>query len=94
MSKLSEIKKKKISEHVLSILYDKFPEPLFISQVALEVARDEEFIKLLLENLKNKNLVVKISKNSKGIDYLKRTRWRMSNKAHEIYSKNQSITEL
>ncbi|MEK6891439.1 MAG: hypothetical protein AABX03_04870 [Nanoarchaeota archaeon] len=88
--KLSDEKRKKISEYILSTLYEKYPESLFTSQIANEIARDEEFTKLLLTELKSNELVTPITKNSKGIDYLRRVKWRLSNKAHKILSNNYS----
>ena len=62
---------------------------LFTSDVAKELARDEEFIKQLLKELEKKELVVKIDKNPQGFQYSRRLRWRISNKAYEIYKKHQ-----
>jgi len=89
MPKISEQKIEKISEQILSHLYSIFPKQVFTSYIAKELARDEEFTKKLLEELEKKELVVKIDKNSQGIQYLKRQRWRISNKAHVAYSKYQ-----
>lgn len=86
MSKLSEQKKQKISEQILSLLYDNFPKPLFTSKIADELARDEEFIKNLLQYLNKKEFVVLINKNPKGILYTKRARWRLSNKTCRIFN--------
>ena len=86
MSKLSEQKKEKISEQILSVLYENYPESLFTSKIASEIVRDEEFIKTLLNQLKEKDLVIPINKNPSGIEYIKRTRWRLSNIAHQAYS--------
>ena len=86
MSRLSETKKEKITEQILSILYDNFPKPLFTSQIAKEIVRDEEFTKTLLKTLKEKELIVPINKNPDGIQYIRRVRWRLSNKAQNIYS--------
>lgn len=86
MPPISKEKKDKISEHILSILLDKFPKPLFTSQIAQEIARDEEFTKFLLKGLNEQKLIVPINKNPKGIEYLRRTRWRLSNQAHKVYS--------
>ena len=90
MPKLSEKKKEKISEHILSLLYDSFPKTLFTSNIANELARDEEFVKDLLKNLENKGFLVEVVKNSKGIAYSKRIRWRLSNKVYEIYKEHQN----
>jgi len=79
----------KIKEQILFYLYSVFPKQIFTSDISKELARDEEFIKkLLIELLKNK-LIIKINKNSEGVKYLKRTRWRISNKAYEFYKENQ-----
>lgn len=86
--KISEEKRKKISEHILSVLYDKFPDSLFTSQIAREIARDEEFTKDLLAELKTKDLVISIEKNPDGLKYLRRTRWRLSNQARKVLVKH------
>jgi predicted transcriptional regulator with HTH domain len=89
MPKISEQKIEKISEQILSHLFQIFPKQVFTSDIAKEIARDEEFTKELLKELEKKELVVKISKNSQGFQYLRRLRWRISNKAHNIYKKYQ-----
>ena len=86
---ISNQKKQKIEEHVLYYLFTIFPKQIFTSQIAQELARDEEFIKKILESLDSKGLVLKITKNPKGEKYLKRSRWRLSNKAHELYKRSQ-----
>ncbi|MBU3923283.1 MAG: hypothetical protein KJ592_00025 [Nanoarchaeota archaeon] len=89
MPKISNQKLEKISEQILFHLYSIFPKQVFTSDVAKELARDEEFIKELLKELEKKELVIKIDKNPKGFRYSRRLRWRISNKAHEIYTKHQ-----
>lgn len=89
MPRISNEKKQKIEEQILYYLFSVFPKQIFTSDVARELARDEEFIKSLLLDLEKKGLVVKINQNSSGLKYLRRLRWRISNKAHEIYSKHQ-----
>jgi len=86
MPRISDKKKEKISEHLLSIIYSKSPQTLFTSKIAEEIARDEEFTKNLLFELKDKGFVNPITKNPKGVNYKKRIKWRLSNKAHEAYS--------
>ena len=88
--KISEEKRKKISEQVLAHLYEHSPQSLFTSQIAKELARDEEFIKTLLYDLEKKRLVIKISKNPKGMEYSRRQRWRLDSKVHEYYLKQQN----
>ncbi|MFZ5955100.1 MAG: hypothetical protein ACOYT4_01640 [Nanoarchaeota archaeon] len=87
MPKISKQKKDKILEQILFYLYNVFPKQPFTSDIAREMARDEEFIKVLLFDLLEKELVIKVVKNSKGIDYSRRLRWRISNKAYDIYKK-------
>lgn len=89
MPKISEQKIEKISEQILSYLFQIFPKQIFTSDIAKEIARDEEFTKELLKKLEKKELVIKISKNSQGFQYLRRLRWRISNKAYNIYKKYQ-----
>ncbi len=87
--KISEQKQNKISEQILSLLFQENPKPLFTSYIARELARDEEFIKKLLFNLKEKKFVIAIKKNQKGIDYVRRIRWKLSSQAYKAYSQHQ-----
>ena len=92
MPKISKEKREKIQEQMLSYLFSVFPKQVFTSDIANEVARDEEFIKILLLDLKKKELVTSINKNKDGTTYIRRIRWRISNKAYEIYKKSQDKT--
>jgi len=87
--RISDTKRKKIFEQILAHLYSVHPKPCFTAHIAREIARDEEFIKKLLIELKNKKLVKEIKKNSKGINYLRRCRWKLSDNAYNIYRQNQ-----
>ncbi len=89
MPKLSKEKKDKISEQILHHLFTTSPESKFTSEIAKEIARDEEFTKSILTELMQKKLVVEIKKNPAGIDYAKRQRWRLSNQAYDAYKKHQ-----
>jgi predicted transcriptional regulator with HTH domain len=89
MPLISLKKQEKIQEQILAFLFSKFPQQLFTSEIAEEIARDEEFVKKLLIKLNSKNLIVKIKKNSEGIKYVRRLRWRLSNKTYEIYKQSQ-----
>ncbi len=89
--RISEVKKEKISEQILAVLYSSFPKPLFTSKIAVEIARDEEFIKRLLNNLKKKSLIVEVKKNHKGIDYLRRSRWKLGDEAYKAYKDYQKF---
>ncbi len=87
--KISEKKREKISEQILLLLYSLSPKLLFTSNIAQEIARDEEFTKKLLLELRNKNLVREINKNPKGVSYLKRSRWKISDAAYQAYKSHQ-----
>lgn len=87
--RISDEKKEKIYEQILALLYSVSPKPLFTLNIAREIARDEEFIKSLLLELKKKELILEIKKNPKGVSYLKRSRWKLSDSAYEIYKKHQ-----
>lgn len=87
--RISKQKRDKIAEQILALLYSKFPSLIYTSAISAEIARDEEFIKSMLLELEKKELVIKINKSPEGIIYSRRLRWRLSNKAHEAYSKNQ-----
>jgi len=75
--KISPKKREKISEQILSYLFIENPKSLFTSHIAQEIARDEEFTKKLLIDLKKKKLILEIKKNPQGINYLKRSRWKL-----------------
>jgi hypothetical protein len=87
---ISKEKKEKISEQILAYLYLTNPKPLFTSHIAKEIARDEEFVKTLLKELKKKDLVAEITKNPQGKDYIKRSRWKLSEKTYTLYKQKQS----
>ena len=87
--KLSDKKKEKISEQIIAFLYSTSPKPSFTSYIEEEVARDDEMVKALLQNMKKKGLVVEIKKNSEGKNYSKRSRWNLSGQAYAIYKVKQ-----
>jgi len=87
--RISQEKIDKITEQILLYLYQSFPKYPFTAEVAKEIARDEEFIKKLLIDLKNKNLVVLINKNKQGVPFLRRLKWRLTNKIYDIYHSKQ-----
>jgi len=89
--KISEKKREKIYEQILALLYTSNPKPIFTSRIAQEIARDEEFIKKLLKELKSKKLVIEIRKNPKGIDYIKRSRWKLTEEAYKAYKEHQLV---
>jgi hypothetical protein len=85
--RLSDKKKEKISEQILALLYSQSPKSLFTSNIAQEIARDEEFTKKLLVDLKAKKLIVEIKRNPKGIIYSRRSRWNLSDKTYMVYKR-------
>lgn len=87
--KLSQEKREKVQEQILSHLYHLYPQARFTAEIARELARDEEFILHLLKDLENKKLVLSINKNPKGILYTRRIRWRLSSQAYSKYQEMQ-----
>ena len=90
MPRISLSKIAKIQEQILHYLFTASPQPIFTSQIAAEIARDEEFTKSLLLELKEKSLVAEVNKNPSGKDYLKRQRWRLPNSVFDAYNKHQN----
>jgi predicted transcriptional regulator len=88
--KISQEKRDKISEQILALLFQNSPKLLFTYHIAKEIARDEEFVKELLLDLKNKGLISEVNKNPQGISYKKRSRWKLSDKAYDAYKKHTS----
>ncbi len=89
MSKISPEKKEKIMSNIMAIMFENFPNQLFTAEISRIELRDEEFIKKLLFELKQKGLVVPVRKNAKGDTFSKRIKWRLSNKAYEAYKLHQ-----
>ena len=83
--RLSKEKRDKISEHILSELYHNYPKAIFTAEIAKSIARDEEFVKALMLELKNKNLVSMIKKNPQGEFYTRRIRWMLTPQVHSAY---------
>lgn len=87
--KISKEKRDKIAEQILATLYHAFPKQLFTAEIARDIARDEEFTKTLLKELWQKQLVIPIKKNHRGILFSRRIKWRLSNKAYDAYKNHQ-----
>lgn len=85
--RISENKQERIYEQILAYLYSVSPKPIFTAQIAREIIRDEEFTKKLLLNLKKKELVLEIKKNSFGDNYIRRIRWKLADKTYQIYKR-------
>ena len=83
--RLSQDKKDKIAEQILSLLYYSFPKQPFTAEIAREVVRDEEFIKRILFELQEKGFVTNIKKNAKGESFTRRLKWRLTNKVYDVY---------
>jgi len=90
MPQISKQKRDKISEQILHYLFSISPQSIFTSKIANEVIiRDEEFTKSLLQELEKNKLIVKITKSPEGIEYARRERWRISDKAYEVLKRYQ-----
>ena len=87
--KLGQEKKDKIIEQILHYLYTVFPKFPFTAKISRSIARDEEFVKKILLELKEKNLVIAIKNNKKGQLFSRRIKWKLSNKVYEIYHLKQ-----
>ncbi len=91
MPPISKAKRSKISEQILSHLYNNSPEALFTSVIANEIIRDEEFTKSLLQELETHKLVIRVTKSQTGKDYQRWERWRLSNAAFDAYKKHINL---
>jgi len=89
--RISKEKRAKISEQILAFLYTISPRAAFTSNIAEEIARDEEFVKKLLQELRKDGLVVEIRKNPKGVVYVRRSRWKLSEAVYSAYRDSQPI---
>ncbi len=87
MPTISKEKINRISEQIMSYLYEVSPRLVFTVDIARDIARDEEFTKSLLLMLEKREMVIRVRKNSKGKTYLRRIRWRISNRAYDIYAR-------
>ena len=87
--RLSKDKKDRILEQILWYLYSIFPKQPFTAEIARELARDEEFIKRLLFELKEKNFVITIRKNKNGEIFSRRLKWRLTNQVYDFYHSKQ-----
>jgi len=81
MSKISERKRDKIKGEILRVLYENFPNLLFTNKIAEDIARDNEFILKLLEEMEE---VKWVKKNKK----IARTKWGLT---LEIYNQYEGM---
>jgi len=84
--RLSKNKKDRITEQILAFLYHSFPKQPFTATISQDIARDEEFVKSLLFDLRSKGLVVPIRKNSKGVAFTRRIKWTLTKRVYDVYS--------
>jgi hypothetical protein len=89
MPRISQQKRDKIQEQILHHLFAISPAAHFTSKIAEAIARDEEFTKTLLHDLKDKTMIIEVNKNGSGVPYRKRQRWRLSNALYDAYIKQQ-----
>ena len=89
--KLSTIKKERIYEQIFLYLYRIYPKNPFTAEIAREVIRDEEFIKKILFELKDKNLIIALRKNSKGVVFTRKIKWKLPTQIYDIYHSKQHL---
>lgn len=82
MSKVSNEKREKLKEELLRIIYENYPSFLYTYQVAEFLIRDDEFVLDLLNELKNKNLIMCLEETSG--DNIKR-KWGLKKEVYEKY---------
>jgi len=80
MPKIGQEKIKKIKENILALLFEKMPHALFTSNIASELARDEEFIKSIMLELEKEGLVKRIDNH-----FLRKIQWSLSDKVYLTY---------
>jgi len=85
--RISKDKIDRIKEEILSIIFRNSPKAMFTSEIAMNLARDEEFTKKLLLEMENSKLIASVKKNSSGINYLRRIRWRLTNNTFNAYQR-------
>jgi len=87
MSKISERKKERIKEDILSVLFESGIKGRYTYQIAEEVIRDDEFVFKLLEELEKKKLIKRMEKSLKGRKLSRKKLWVMTDGAYDAYSK-------
>ncbi|MBI3588298.1 hypothetical protein HY995_03535 [Candidatus Micrarchaeota archaeon] len=79
MSKISQKTMHRIAEDALGTLHESFPQPLTTRAVALELARDKEFVLKVMQYLEQHGMVGKAAKKTKG-EAVKWNYWKLSEK--------------
>ncbi len=85
MSKLSKKREERIKQDILSLLFERSPTALLTYSISEELCRDDEFTRRLLVELKSKGLVNEIKKSSKGEEYTRWRKWKLTNQAYKAY---------
>ncbi len=85
MSQISKKKVEKIKEEILSVLFESGLRGLFTKQISDEIARNDEFVLKLLQDLEKQNIVKQIKNAKKGTRFIRRKQWTMTDKAYETY---------
>ena len=85
MTKISDSNIKKLKEQILSVIYTFHFNPLFTSNIAEEMIRDEEFTLRLLNELKKEGFIEEITKNTNGKKYISRKKWILKSKIYDQY---------
>ena len=85
MTKISDRNIKKLKEQILSVIYTSHFNPLFTSNIAEEMIRDEEFTLRLLNELKKEGFIEEITKNTNGKKYISRKKWILKSKIYDQY---------
>jgi predicted transcriptional regulator with HTH domain len=85
--KISNIKRDKIKEQIISVLFRNSPLALFTADIAHEIARDEEFIKVILQEMREQGFISLINMNQNGVLYKRRMRWVLNAQTYEAYKK-------
>ncbi len=84
MSRISEANFKRIAESALGVLYDHFPLPLSTTQLAQQLARDNEFVLKIMLFLEQKGLAANVMKGLTG-DLSRTVKWKMTKQAKDSY---------
>ena len=91
MSKISKEKQGKIMSDIVDVLYDNSPQAIFTADISKSIGRDEEFVKKLLQDMREKGLIVSVVMNPQGKLYTRRMRWRLSALTYESYKNLHNI---
>lgn len=80
MSTISSTNCEKINSTLLRILFDEAPKPISATQIAIQEARDKQFILKLLKSMEKKQLVKNVTPA-----FSRKSYWVMTNDAYLKY---------